>query len=52
MRLAGVRKSELRKRAAHPAAGKAQDIFRQTMGGIDVGLATFDQHAAQAAFDD
>ena len=52
MRLAGLGKSELRERAAHPAAGKAQDIFRQTMGGIDVGLAKWDLHATESASGD
>lgn len=52
MRLIGVRISELGERAAHSATGKTQDIFRQTLGGIDVGLAALDQQPAQTAFDD
>ena len=52
MRDESVKISESGQRTAHPALGKTQNIFCQATCGIDVSLATFDQQAAQATFDD
>lgn len=50
MRIRKDQKSELRQRSTLAAAGEAQDIFRQPMCGIDIGLAAIYQHPAQATF--